>query len=65
MKIVFQTQDGKIFESRNDAAEHEDKFNQIEKPKLQVWVLDMPGTPYDKVEVVKKSEYDKLKKAKQ
>lgn len=34
----------------------------ITDPDLEVWVLNMPGTQFDKVEVVRKSEYDKLLK---
>lgn len=64
MKVVFQTEDGKIFSSRDDAAEHEKKIKQVQE-HLEVWVLNMPGTPYDRVQVVRKSEYDKLKKEKQ
>lgn len=59
MKIVYQTADGKIFENRDEAFEYEDKINGQEK-KLEVWVLNMPGTSVDGVMVVRKSEYEKL-----
>lgn len=59
MKVVFQTEDGQIFDNRDDAANHEAKLKGQEK-KLEVWILNMPGMPCDGTQVVKKIEYDKL-----
>ena len=52
MKVVFQTEDGKIFENRDEAAEYENK--NLPSKSVEVWVLNMPGTKYDGIQVVKK-----------